>query len=67
MIQKCFFIFREKRSFFLFLGLQFTFAIAHSLGEIGEANQGVYDLKPELFNTQGADNFFTQKKWFSYQ
>lgn len=41
-------------------------AIAHALGGIGEANQAVYDLKPELFTRQGADNFFTQKKWFSY-
>ncbi len=48
------------------LMLMALFAIASSLGGIGEANQAVYDLKPELFNTQGADNFFTQKKWFSY-
>ncbi len=41
-------------------------AIAHGLGGIGEANQAVYDLKPELFTRQGADHFFTQKKWFSY-
>ena len=42
------------------------FAIAHGLGGIGTANQAVYDLNPELFTRQGADNFFTQKKWFSY-
>ncbi|MEM8718749.1 MAG: sodium:solute symporter family protein [Cyanobacteria bacterium P01_G01_bin.39] len=41
-------------------------AIANSLGGIGTANQAVYDLKPELFNRQGVDNFFTQKQWFSY-
>ena len=41
-------------------------AIAQGLGGIGAANQAVYDLKPELFSRQGADNFFTQKKWFSY-
>ena len=41
-------------------------AIAHGLGGIGSANQAVYDLKPELFTRQGADHFFTQKKWFSY-
>lgn len=41
-------------------------AIATSLGGIGEANQAVYGLKPELFTRQGADTFFTQKKWFSY-
>ena len=41
-------------------------AIANSLGGIGEANQAVYNLKPELFNRQGVDNFFTPKKWFSY-
>ncbi|WP_019506870.1 sodium:solute symporter family protein [Pleurocapsa sp. PCC 7319] len=41
-------------------------AIAQGLGGISEANQAVYDLKPELFSRQGADNFFTQKKWFSY-
>ncbi len=41
-------------------------AIAHGLGGIGTANQAVYDLNPELFTRQGVDNFFTQKKWFSY-
>lgn len=41
-------------------------AISKGLGGISEANQAVYDLKPELFSRQGADNFFTQKKWFSY-
>lgn len=42
------------------------FAIAHALGGISTANQAVFDLKPELFSRQGIDNFFTQKKWFSY-
>ena len=41
-------------------------SIAHVLCGIGEANQTLYDLKPELFARQGVDNFFTQKKWFSY-
>ena len=41
-------------------------AIASAMGGISTANQAVYDLKPELFSRQGADNFFTQKKWFSY-
>ena len=41
-------------------------AIANSLGGISTANQAVFDLKPELFSRQGIDNFFTQKKWFSY-
>ncbi len=40
--------------------------IASSLGGISEANQATYNLKPELFSRQGVDNFFTQKKWFSY-
>ncbi len=41
-------------------------AIADALGGIGSANQALYALKPELFTRQGADNFFTEKKWFSY-
>ena len=40
--------------------------IAHGLGGISEANQGIYELKPELFEREGIDNFFTPKKWFSY-
>ncbi len=42
------------------------FAIAHNLGGISQANQAVYDLNPELFSRAGRENFFTQKKWFSY-
>lgn len=42
------------------------FAIASAMGGISAANQAVYELKPELFTRQGVDNFFTQKKWFSY-
>ena len=41
-------------------------AIALSLGGISTANQAVFDLNPQLFSRQGIDNFFTQKKWFSY-
>ncbi|MEM9510494.1 MAG: sodium:solute symporter family protein [Cyanobacteria bacterium P01_E01_bin.35] len=41
-------------------------AIAHSLGGINMANQAVFDINPELFSRQGVNNFFTQKKWFSY-
>ena len=41
-------------------------AISHSLGGVSAANQAVYEFKPELFKRQGVDNFFTQKKWFSY-
>lgn len=41
-------------------------AIARGLGGISTANQAAFNLKPELFSRQGIDNFFTQKKWFSY-
>ena len=40
--------------------------IAHSLGGLAQANRTVYELRPELFSRQGADNFFTKPKWFSY-
>lgn len=41
-------------------------AIANSLGGFSEANSRVYQIKPELFSRQGAENFFTPEKWFSY-
>ncbi len=40
--------------------------ISHSLGGLAEANRKVYTLQPELFSREGAGNFFTQPKWFSY-
>lgn len=48
------------------LMLTAVMAIAQSLGGFATANNNVYALKPELFSRQGADNFFTPKKWFSY-
>lgn len=41
-------------------------AIAHNLGGISEANRAVYELKPALLSRQGANNFFTPHKWFSF-
>jgi len=40
--------------------------IARSLGGFEQATQTVYDLKPELFSRQGADNSFTPRTWFSF-
>lgn len=40
--------------------------IANSLGGVAVANRTVYELLPELFSREGADNFFTKPKWFSY-
>ena len=40
--------------------------VANSLGGISQANLTVYQLKPELFLREGANNFFTKPKWFSY-
>ena len=40
--------------------------ISQSIGGFAEANQTVYQLKPELFSRSGANNFFTPHKWFSY-
>ena len=40
--------------------------ISQSIGGFTEANQTVYQLKPELFSRSGANNFFTPHKWFSY-
>ncbi|NEP59476.1 MAG: sodium:solute symporter family protein [Symploca sp. SIO2G7] len=40
--------------------------VAHNLGGISQANLTVYQLKPELFERGGLDNFFTKPKWFSY-
>ena len=41
-------------------------AIAQGLGGFSQANETVYSLKPELFSRNGADNFFTPQKWFSF-
>ena len=41
-------------------------AIAQSIGGLSQANQTVYQLKPELFSRSGMNNFFTPHKWFSY-
>ncbi len=41
-------------------------AIADSLGGFSDANRTVYEMKPELFSRQGAGNFFTPEKGFSY-
>ncbi|MGK7876789.1 MAG: sodium:solute symporter family protein [Xenococcaceae cyanobacterium] len=40
--------------------------IANSLGGLAEANRTVDSLQPELFSREGAGNFFTKPKWFSY-
>ena len=40
--------------------------ITQSLGGFTQANQAVYQLKPELFSRGGVDNFFTPRKWLSY-
>ncbi|MBO1348362.1 MAG: sodium:solute symporter family protein [Hormoscilla sp. GUM202] len=41
-------------------------AIANSLGGLATANSNVYEISPELLSRQGVNNFFTQKKLFSY-
>ncbi|MGF1486055.1 MAG: sodium:solute symporter family protein [Prochloraceae cyanobacterium] len=40
--------------------------IAKNLGGFTAANQSIYELNPELLSRQGAGNFFTKSKWFSY-
>ena len=40
--------------------------ISQSIGGFTEANQTVYQLKPDLFSRSGMNNFFTPHKWFSY-
>ena len=41
-------------------------AIAHNLGGFIEANQQTYNIEPQLFSRAGVNNFFTEKKWFSF-
>ena len=40
--------------------------IAHNLGGFMEANQQTYKIEPQLFSRAGVNNFFTEKKWFSF-
>ena len=40
--------------------------LSNSLGGISEANISVYITKPELFNVEGRDGFYTPQKWFSF-
>lgn len=52
--------------------LMFAFMIAavivigNSLGGFAEANRTAYELNPDLFSRQGADNSFTPRTWFSF-
>ena len=40
--------------------------VANSLGGFTAANRTIYELSPELLSRQGAGDFFTKSKWFSY-
>ena len=40
--------------------------IANNLGGFTAANRTIYELSPELLSRQGAGDFFTRSKWFSY-
>ena len=40
--------------------------IASNLGGFIEANQQAYNIEPQLFSRGGVNDFFTQKKWFSF-
>ncbi len=49
----------------IILMLAAVWVITSQLGGITEANQQVFEMKPELFSRSGADNYFTPQKWLS--
>ncbi len=42
------------------------FAIAENFGGISEANQRVFEIRPDLFSMEGTKGYFTSRKWFSF-
>ncbi|MEQ9426948.1 MAG: sodium:solute symporter family protein [Cyclobacteriaceae bacterium] len=48
------------------LMLAAVYVISDQLGGFELANLKVAELKPELFDREGADSFYTPQKWFSF-
>ncbi len=40
--------------------------LSNQLGGLSEANQAVYELKPELFSVEGINGHYTPQKWISF-